>query len=261
MKSCRYRLLPGKVAAITLLLLATTAHGEEATIFAQYPHDREAFTQGLLYGDGMLFESTGQYGRSSLRRVDVSTGRITDITMLADHYFGEGLALARGQLYQLTWKAGVAFVYEPDTLRVVARHRYAGEGWGLAWDGSRLIMSDGSAVLRLIDPDDFSVVGRIRVREDGQPLDNLNELEMIDGEIWANIWHQDRIVRIEPASGQVIGSIDAAALRAALPEDNSAGVLNGIAWDADRKRIFVTGKNWPRLFRIALPQYGSDQPE
>lgn len=224
------------------------------TIVAQYPHDPAAFTQGLLVSNGVLFESTGEYGHSSVRRVDLESGRVLQSTALDDTYFGEGLTLAQGRLFQLTWKAGIAFVYDPDSLERIGRFDYRGQGWGLTWNGERLIMSDGSATLRLLDPSDFRVTGRIRVTEDGRPLRRLNELEYVDGAILANVWFEDRVVRIEPDTGRVTASIDAAALRAALPEDSDdINALNGIAWDAQRRRLYLTGKNWPRLFEVAWP--------
>ncbi len=226
---------------------------DTAHIQASHPHDPRAFTQGLLIADGVLFESTGQYGRSSVRRVELTTGRVEQATELADHYFGEGLALVGERLYQLTWKAGVALVYDLKSLKPVGRFDYDGQGWGLTYDGRDLIMSDGSATLKRIDPADFSVLGTIRVRENGQPVDRLNELECIDGEIWANIWFADRIVRIDPSDGRVIGSLDASALKAALPAGGSPDVLNGIAWDAATRTLYLTGKYWSRLFEVQWP--------
>ncbi|GAB3672907.1 glutaminyl-peptide cyclotransferase [Salinisphaera aquimarina] len=242
---------------VAVLLGATTAcsasivPAEPARILAAYPHDADAFTQGLLVDRGEMFESTGQYGQSSLRRVDLESGRILQAVSLPAEYFGEGLALADGRLYQLTWKAGVVFIYDRNSLERLGELHYSGEGWGLTWDGHHLIMSDGSAALRVIDRQDFSVVGRIAVTEQGRPLDNLNELEYIDGGIWANVWHQSRIVRIDPVSGQVTRAIDATALKASLPRDATPNVLNGIAWDAAQERLYLTGKYWPRLFEIA----------
>lgn len=225
-----------------------------ATIAAQYPHDPAAFTQGLLIDNGVLFESTGKYGQSSVRRVDLESGQVLQSSALDANYFGEGLALAQGQLFQLTWKAGIAFVYDRDSLARVDRFDYRGQGWGLTWDGRHLIMSDGSATLRLIDPSDFHVTGSIRVTENGRPLRRLNELEYVDGDILANVWFDDRIVCIDPHSGKVTASLDAGDLRAALPDDaGDINALNGIAWDATRRRLYLTGKNWPRLFEIDWP--------
>lgn len=225
---------------------------DQALIQASHPHDPHAFTQGLLISDGTLFESTGQYGHSSVRRVNLETGQIEQITHLPDYYFGEGLALVGARLYQLTWKAGVALVYDRDSLERVGRFNYSGQGWGLTYDGQDLIMSNGSATLKRIDPNDFSVIDTIDVREEDRPVERLNELEYINGEIWANIWFADRIVRIDPASGQVIGSLDARALKASLPAGGSPDVLNGIAWDASTRKLYLTGKYWPRLFKITL---------
>jgi len=223
-------------------------------IVASSPHDSRAFTQGLLIADGELFESTGQYGQSSVRRIDLDTGRVEQSTALPDPYFGEGLALVGQRLYQLTWKSGVVFVYDRQSLDRVGRLEYAGQGWGLTYDGRDLIMSDGSATLKRIDPTDFSVLGTIHVTEDGRPIEQLNELEYIDGEIWANIWFSERIVRIDPDSGQVIASLDASALKRALPPGGSPDVLNGIAWDAASRRLYLTGKYWSRLFEVRTPR-------
>jgi glutaminyl-peptide cyclotransferase len=216
-----------------------------------YPHDREAFTQGLLYRDGVLFESTGLNGRSSLRRVRLETGEVLQQTRLDQRYFAEGLTDWGGRLVQLTWNTNVGFVYDLATLKPLRTFNYTGEGWGLARDQKRLIMSDGSPTLRFLDPETFQVTGRIDVRDGGLPVEDLNELEMVDGEIYSNVWMTDRIAIIAPGTGQVTGWINLAGL---MPRGSTAGdaVLNGIAYDATRKRLFVTGKLWPRLFEIRV---------
>lgn len=248
--------------AVTALLLAISSQVvlaqtiERAEVVDAYPHDKAASTQGLLYADGVLYESIGGYGESGLRRVALDSGRLLASRPLDDRYFGEGLALVGDRLIQLTWKAGVGFVYDRDTLEPIGRFSYKGEGWGLTYDGRHLIMSDGSATLRFLDPDGFQVVRRLDVTLAGEPLAQLNELEFVNGQIWANVWHSDNMVRIDPRSGRVIGIVAAAHLRAKLPATASAGVLNGIAWDASGQRILVTGKNWPRLFEIRYPRDG-----
>lgn len=248
--------LPVKLLLVVLVLLAwpmraTPADITRARVVARLPHDATAFTQGLLYYRGYLYESTGLHGRSSLRRVAVDSGHVVQQIPLARHYFGEGLARVGKRLYQLTWKAGVAFVYALPDMRRIGRFHYAGQGWGLTANGSQLIMSDGSATLRFIDPATFDVVRRLRVTRNGHPVDNLNELEYIHGEIWANVRYRDYIVRIDAHTGRVVGVIRAGHLRARLPD--SAGVLNGIAWDGANQRLFITGKNWPVLLRIRMP--------
>lgn len=218
-------------------------------IVTSYPHDPEAYTQGLVYRDGFLYESTGRRGRSDLRKVRLETGEVVRRIALADRYFAEGLAIWRERLIQLTWESRTGFVYDLDSFRERATFAYAGEGWGLTHDGRHLIMSDGSASLRFLDPESFEVVRRIRVRDGATPVEDLNELEYVRGEIYANVWQSDRIVRIDPASGRVRGWIDLSGL---LQEDGHHGVLNGIAFDPRRDRLFVTGKLWPRLFEIEL---------
>ncbi|HET7313325.1 glutaminyl-peptide cyclotransferase, partial [Salinisphaera sp.] len=188
---------------------------------------------------------------SEIRRVAPASGRVRARHRLPDRYFGEGLAWLDGRLYQLTWKSGTGFIYDAKTLQPLGRFHYAGQGWGLTRCGPRLVMSNGSAELLFVDPDDFHVVRRLQVTEHGAAVDHLNELETIGGLIWANVWLSDDIVRIDPASGHVIDRIDASALAAAMPD--SADVLNGIAYDAARDRVYVTGKYWPALFRIARP--------
>lgn len=218
-------------------------------VVASWPHDRGAFTQGLVYNDhGTLYESTGLNGRSSLREVDLQSGAVRRRVDVAEPYFAEGLTELDGRLYQLTWQHQRGFVYDAATFARTREFSYTGEGWGLTDDGHSLIMSDGTNAIRFLDPETFAVRRTIRVLRDGQPLRNINELEYIDGQIYANIWLTDYIARIDPASGFLTGWID---MRGLLPPDGgNADVLNGIAWDAASGRIFVTGKLWPRLFEV-----------
>jgi glutamine cyclotransferase len=220
-------------------------------VVAAYPHDPTAFTQGLAIEDGQLYEGTGQYGASTVRRVDLASGRPEKQRALGPRYFGEGIAILDGFLYQLTWQNGVVVVYDLDTFEVERTMQYRGEGWGLTENGRELIMSDGSATIRFRDPKTFAVTREIEVRDRDVPVDRLNELEYVEGEIWANIWYDDRIARIAPADGTVLGYIDLANL---YPQSarSSEAVLNGIAYDAAAKRLFVTGKNWPQLYEIAV---------
>lgn len=204
-----------------------------------------------MFHDGFLYESTGLYGQSSLRRVVLETGQIKQQESLGQQYFAEGLAVWQGRLIQLTWTSGKAFVYDLKTLEHLHNFYYPGQGWGLTADDSALILSDGTATLRFLDPLTFREIRRVEVTENGQPVDQLNELEYVRGEVLANVWHSDRIARIDPASGRILGWIDLSGL---LPDhlqpDDREGVLNGIAWDAVNERLFVTGKLWPRLFEI-----------
>ncbi|HUQ51465.1 MAG TPA: glutaminyl-peptide cyclotransferase [Gammaproteobacteria bacterium] len=220
-------------------------------VVAAYPHDPNAFTQGLAIEAGRLYEGTGQYGASTVRRVDLQSGRPEKQRALNQRYFGEGIAILGGLLYQITWQNNVVVVYDLETFEVERTMQYDGEGWGLTHDGRELIMSDGSATIRFRDPKTFAVTREIEVRADGAPLRQLNELEYIDGEIWANIRYDDRIARISPANGAVLGFIDLATL---YPQSarTSEAVLNGIAYDAAAKRLFVTGKNWPQLYEIKV---------
>lgn len=218
-----------------------------------YPHDPKAFTQGLVYVDGHLYESTGLNGRSSLRMVDLQTGRILQHHELAAEYFGEGLTNWGSSLVQLTWKAGTAFVYDRFSFALQRTLHYPGEGWGLTQDGKSLIMSDGSPVLRFFDPRTFREIRRLSVvDENGQPVLDLNELEYVRGEIYANIWHTDRIARISPRSGRVLGWIDLSGLMDKSELSDPEAVLNGIAYDSRFDRLFVTGKLWPKLFEIKV---------
>jgi len=220
-------------------------------VVAVYPHDPSAFTQGLAIEAGQLYEGTGQYGASTVRRVDLASGRPEKQRALNPRYFGEGIAILDGFLYQLTWQNGVAVVYHLESFEVERTMPYDGEGWGLTHDGRELIMSDGSATIRFRDPVTFAVTREIEVLDHGVPVSKLNELEYIDGEIWANIWYDDRIVRISPTDGAVRGYIDLAGLYPQSARSDEA-VLNGIAYDAAAKRLFVTGKNWPQLYEIEV---------
>lgn len=217
-----------------------------------YPHDPGAFTQGLLYAGGALYESTGLVGRSSVRRVALRSGRVLARRELPSPYFGEGLALRGGTLVQLTWKARVAFLYARATLAPEGTLHYATQGWGLTSDGRRFIMSDGSDTLYFRDARDFAVTARVHVHDGNRPVWRLNELEWIDGAVYANVWQSARIARIDPASGRVTGWIDLWPLLGPGYGDTRKGVLNGIAWDAAGRRLFVTGKLWPRLFQIEV---------
>jgi glutaminyl-peptide cyclotransferase len=215
-----------------------------------WPHDRTAFTEGLTWSQGTLVESTGLYGHSALRRRDLATGRILRWVALPDEYFGEGIAVLNGRIFQLSWKNETGFVYDELTLRQVATFSFRGEGWGLTSDGRDLIMSDGSNRLRFIDPRTFATVRSIDVLAHGQPVSNLNELEFVKGEIYANVWQTQFILRIDPATGRINSEINLVGL---LPADQRGGVddvMNGIAYDPAQDRLFVTGKNWPALFEI-----------
>lgn len=217
-----------------------------------YPHDPSAFTQGLIYLDGYLYESTGLNGHSSLRKVDPQTGRVLQKSELPSQYFGEGLASWKSTLVQLTWKAQTGFIYDRRTFHLRRTFRYDGEGWGLTQDGIDLIMTDGSSSLRFLDPQSFQQVKRVVVTDDGIEVHDLNELEYINGRIYANVWQTDLIAVISPVKGNVLAWIDLSGLRPASTRGNSDAVLNGIAYDATHNRIFLTGKLWPKLFEIQL---------
>jgi glutamine cyclotransferase len=220
-------------------------------IVHRYPHDRTAFTQGLEYRDGFLYEGTGLNGRSTLRKVKLETGEILQQVKLGGAFFGEGITVLPHQIVQLTWQSGVGFVYDRATLRTERTFTYPGEGWGLTNDGRRVFMSDGTAQLRRWDPATLQEQQRLTVRDSGQEVANLNELEAIKGEIYANVWQTDRIARISPEDGRVVGWINLAGLLDA-GERAQADVLNGIAYDGMKDRLFVTGKLWPTLFEIQL---------
>jgi glutaminyl-peptide cyclotransferase len=217
-----------------------------------WPHDRGAFTQGLVFRSGNFIESTGMNGESTLREVDVATGRVLKQLALAPIYFAEGLAVIGDQAFQLTWQNHKAFVYDADTFQLQKEFPYEGEGWGLTTDGRALILSDGTDRIRFIDPATFSVVRTIDVTAGERRVDRLNELEYIKGEIFANVWQTDDVVRIDPATGKVRGVINFSGLLP--PQDRRADtdVLNGIAYDAKRDRLFITGKRWPHVYEVRL---------
>ncbi len=228
---------------------AAPVHGYE--VVNVYPHDREAFTQGLLFRDGVLYESTGLNGRSSLRKVQLETGKVLQQISVEQRYFAEGLTDWGPRLIQLTWNTNVGFVYDFASFTRLQTFSYAGEGWGLARDDRQLIMSDGTAILRFLDPQTFKVTRQVQVTDGGVPVRDLNELEFIDGQVYANVWLTDRIAMIAPDTGRVTGWINLAGLMARGAVSGDA-VLNGIAYDAPRKRLFVTGKLWPSLFEVRV---------
>ncbi len=217
-----------------------------------YPHDPAAFTQGLIFKEGYLFESTGNYGHSSLRKVDLESGKVLQIRKNDAGIFAEGLTDFKAQLFQLSWKAGVAFQYGMKSFDLVKSFHYSGEGWGLTRLGDQLIMSDGSSNLRFLDPATFKESRRISVTRYGRPVKYLNELEMVKGEIYANVWRSNQIVIISPKDGQVTGVIDLSGLLKPHSYRNRVDVLNGIAYDPEKERLFVTGKYWPWLFEIRI---------
>lgn len=220
-------------------------------VIATYPHDPGAFTQGLIYTDGVLYESTGLNGRSSLRRVALETGEVLQQRDIPQEYFAEGLTLFNDRLIQLTWQNRVGFIYDRRTFEPTGTFSYTSEGWGIAHDGSQLIMSDGSATLRFLDPQTFEVQREVQVTNSGAPVARLNELEYVNGEVWANVWQTDLVARVDPQTGRVLGWIDLGGLL--TPEERaSTDVLNGIAYDAASERLFVTGKLWPKLFEIEV---------
>ena len=217
-----------------------------------YPHDPDAYTQGLIYRDGFLFESTGRNGRSTVRRVKLETGEVVQQRRVDSAHFAEGLTEWNGQLVQLTWRSNVAFVYDLVSLAPRRTFDYPGEGWGLTHDLQSFILSDGTDALRFLNPDTFRETRRVAVRDGSVPVKDLNELEWVRGEIYANVWHTDRIARIAPQSGRVTGWIDLRGLLSSVIRLDAEAVLNGIAYDAARNRLFVTGKLWPKLFEIEV---------
>jgi glutaminyl-peptide cyclotransferase len=232
--------------------------GESAATYYTYqvvhvwPHDPEAFTQGLLFRDGELLESTGLYGHSSLRAVELETGRVLREISIPQEYFAEGLAVIGARAYQLTWQNQKGFIYDAVTFQKEGQFNYGGEGWGLTTDGRLLVLSDGTDQIRFLDPASFETVRRIHVALSGHPLPLLNELEWIKGEIFANVWQTDEVVRIDPSTGNVRGVVDFYGLLPPADRRPETDVLNGIAYDTARDRLFVTGKRWPKIFEVRL---------
>jgi glutaminyl-peptide cyclotransferase len=216
-----------------------------------FPHDPHAFTQGLEYYGGFLYESTGETGQSSVRKIELETGKVLQKTELSSEFFGEGLTIFQGKIYQLTWLTKVGFVYDLRTFRKLREFHFYGEGWGLAHDAKNLILSDGTNTLRFLDPETFAVVRKLEVYDQKQAVTNLNELEYIENEIYANVWHANRIARIDARSGQVRAWIDCSMI-AAEEQKEPEGVLNGIAYDPARHRFFVTGKDWAHVYEIRV---------
>lgn len=217
-----------------------------------YPHDEKAYTQGLVFDEGYLYEGTGLEGASSLRKVDLESGEIIQLAELPDEYFGEGITIFGGEIIQLTWKSGTGFVYDKASFKPTRRFAYPTEGWGITHDGKRLVMSDGTAFLYFLDPETFERTGQVEVREENGPVKGLNELEFIKGKIFANIWQTDSIAIIDVESGRVTGRIDLTGIIDIPDYKKRTDVLNGIAHDARSGRLFVTGKSWPSLFEIEL---------
>ena len=243
---------PVVLLAVLSMRISPASAADTYRVVHSYPHDPHAFTQGLVYADGHLYESTGLKGHSSLRMVDVETGRVLQELPVPGQYFAEGLAAWGSTLIQLTWQEHTAFIYDRFSFRELRTQPYKGEGWGLASDGKELILSDGTAGLRFLDPTTFRELRRVIVKDHGVPVLQLNELEFVKGEIYANVWYSDRIARISPLNGKVLGWIDLSGLLPRAERADPQAVLNGIAYDAAHDRLFVTGKLWPRLFEIKV---------
>jgi glutamine cyclotransferase len=260
------RTILSRIVALSLLvgccpfLIGQTSSQVSAKVFQEYtfaiirvfPHDTSAYTQGLAYRDGFLYEGTGRNGLSSLRKVRLETGEVIQRADLGSEFFGEGITLIKDKVIQLTWKSGVGFVYDLKSFHRLRTFAYSGEGWGLASDGRELFLSDGTSEIRVLDGDTFREKRRLRVRDGATSIDQLNELEFVEGQIFANVWHSNRIARISPQSGDVVGWIDLTGLLSPIYRLESEAVLNGIAYDPIRKRLFVTGKLWPSVFEIRL---------
>jgi glutaminyl-peptide cyclotransferase len=258
--------LPGVLhRAVFLLILGGAAAALDAadtpsdppflgySVVRAMPHDTTAFTEGLAFSKGLLIESTGLNGRSSLRKVEIETGRVLQQVRLPDAYFGEGATVLGDRIYQLTWKSNKGFIYDLGTLAPRGEFTYAGEGWGLTTDGKSLIMSDGTNRIRFMDPSTFHVTRTIEVLSGGAPVTNLNELEYVKGVLYANVWMTKFILRIDPENGRILAWIDFDGLLPASETTRTTDVMNGIAYDAEGDRLFVTGKNWPRLYEVRIP--------
>jgi glutaminyl-peptide cyclotransferase len=239
-----------------LLLVASSLWGQWGyQVVKTYPHDREAFTQGLQFKDGFLYEGTGLQGRSTLRKVKLETGVVLQKLSLPAQYFGEGISIIGDRIVQITWQSEVGFVWGLKDFKLQRQFTYKGEGWGLTTDGKQLYFSDGTEEIRILDGNTLAELRRIKVRENGRPVRDLNELEWVEGEILANVWQTDRIVKVNPLDGRVTGSVDLSGLLTA-GERAGTDVMNGIAYDSVGKRLFVTGKLWPKVFEIKLVKKG-----
>ncbi len=221
-------------------------------IVNSYPHDRNAFTQGLIFEKGVLYESTGIRGRSSLRKVELRSGKVLQFLRLPDQFFGEGITVYGNKIIQLTWRSRTGFIYDKNSFELLSTFTYPTEGWGITHDDTRLIMSDGTSTLHFLNPENFKETAQIEVSDAYGPVTRLNELEYIHGEIYANIWQTDRIARISPRTGQVTGWTELEGLLSSDDRKHPVDVLNGIAYDAEADRLFITGKLWPKLFEIEL---------
>jgi len=222
------------------------------TVVQVFPHDTSAYTQGLAYRDGFLYEGTGRNGRSSLRKVRLETGEVIQRVDLGSEFFGEGITIVQNKVLQLTWTSKVAFVYDLNDFHLLRKFSYSGEGWGLATDGRELFLSDGTSEIRVLDVETFHEKRRLKIHDGSTPIEQLNELEFVEGQIFANVWHSNRIARISPQTGDVVGWIDLSGLLSSVYRLEPEAVLNGIAYDPSRKRLFVTGKLWPSVFEIRL---------
>lgn len=234
------------------------AQGSKIEILDNYPHDPAAFTQGLIFLDDHLYEGTGLYGRSQLRKVEPESGRVVSTVKLPSRYFGEGIALLNGKIYQLTWRSRIGFIYDAKTLERIGTFHYPSEGWGLTTDGNHLILSDGSDKLYFIRPSDFKRIKTLRVHDQKRSYKGLNELEFVGNEIYANVWKHNQILRISASTGAVLERIDFSALVDSVELTNPDAVLNGIAYDQANRDFYITGKFWPRVFRLKIiPAGGS----
>jgi glutamine cyclotransferase len=222
------------------------------TIVRVFPHDTSAYTQGLAYRDGALYEGTGRKGQSSLRKVRLETGEVIQRVNLGSEFFGEGITIVKNSVLQLTWQSHVGFVYDLHDFHLLREFSYSGEGWGLATNGRELFLSDGTSEIRVLDPEAFQERRRLKVHDGPTPVDQLNELEFVEGQIFANVWHSNRIARISPQTGAVVGWIDLTGLLSPVYHLDPEAVLNGIAYDSAGKRLFVTGKLWPSVFEIRI---------
>jgi len=253
------KLLAGIVISVFIVCFAFCTYFADTKtlsyeIIDKYPHDPEAFTQGLIWHDGLLYEGTGLYGRSSLRQVDLKTGIVLKKISLPAEFFGEGITIFNNRIYQLTWKSNIGFIYDLDSFQQLETFSYSHEGWGITHDGKRLIISDGTPVLHFIDPFTFKETGHIRVYEKDKPIYRINELEFVKGNIYANIWQSNKVAIIDPGTGQILAWLDLTDILKQEDICQKVDVLNGIAYDMKNEYLFITGKLWPKIFQIKIIQ-------